>query len=278
MSTITEIREAIVKVIKSVPEIGQVHNFERYTNNLTDMREFYEVKSQGDGKILGWFIRRVSTAEYIDTSMDSRIVHSWEIQFYMSLVDSAQSEILFDEMIEAVRTAFRIDQTLEDLGINIEQDNRSGLQLVESRPFMFASVLCHAARFTLSTEISCSRADETGMGLDDFKQAYLAWDMADLTITGEAGPDGQIDAEECEACPWVYYPTSTGGIMNTIFIKPKDPKVKLRDPIIRDHIPAEGALVTNSQYWRRRIADGDAVVVKQPSTGGSKSKTTKGAK
>lgn len=34
----------------------------------------------------------------------------------------------------------------------------------------------------------------------------------------------------------------------------------LRDPDTRAQLPAEGGFVPVTEYWRRRVADGDAVV------------------
>ena len=53
-----------------------------------------------------------------------------------------------------------------------------------------------------------------------------------------------------------------------MFVKPAHPDLLVANPDARPpmprHLPAEGAEVPDSQYWRRRIADGD-VVLAQPS-------------
>jgi hypothetical protein len=53
-----------------------------------------------------------------------------------------------------------------------------------------------------------------------------------------------------------------------MFVKPAHPDLLVANPEERPpmprHLPAEGAEVPDSQYWRRRIADGD-VVLAQPS-------------
>lgn len=53
-----------------------------------------------------------------------------------------------------------------------------------------------------------------------------------------------------------------------MFVKPSHPDLLVANPEARPpmprHLPAEGAEVPDSQYWRRRIADGD-VVLAQPS-------------
>ena len=53
-----------------------------------------------------------------------------------------------------------------------------------------------------------------------------------------------------------------------MFVKPAHPDLLVANPEARPPLPpqlaAEGAEVPDSQYWRRRIADGD-VVLAQPS-------------
>jgi hypothetical protein len=41
-------------------------------------------------------------------------------------------------------------------------------------------------------------------------------------------------------------------------VKPA-PEKSVRDPVLRDLLPAEGRRVERSEYWLRRLADGDVV-------------------
>lgn len=41
-------------------------------------------------------------------------------------------------------------------------------------------------------------------------------------------------------------------------VKPA-PEKSVRDPVLRDVLPAEGRRVERSDYWLRRLADGDVV-------------------
>ena len=45
-----------------------------------------------------------------------------------------------------------------------------------------------------------------------------------------------------------------------MFIKPLQ-NYKVRDPILKDHLPAEGRNVDDSPYWQRRIIEGAIEVV-----------------
>lgn len=53
-----------------------------------------------------------------------------------------------------------------------------------------------------------------------------------------------------------------------MFVKPASPELKVADPAARPpaprHLPATGAEVPETEYWRRRLADGDVVIAKPP--------------
>lgn len=48
---------------------------------------------------------------------------------------------------------------------------------------------------------------------------------------------------------------------NRARLKPASPELVVRDPITRQALPADGELVDLSDYWHRRLAEGDVVLV-----------------
>ncbi|MCU7934115.1 MAG: hypothetical protein KZQ99_04450 [Candidatus Thiodiazotropha sp. (ex Dulcina madagascariensis)] len=144
-----EIREAIAALLETVPAVGQVHRFERYAKNRTDMRVFYQ---QGE-QVLGWHIRRVRTTEHSDYPGRWSRVYRWELRGYLSLDDESQTELQFDNVIEQICAVFRADDTLGGSVDTCIVGNEAGIQVLESYPVMFAGVLCHSARLALNTRI-----------------------------------------------------------------------------------------------------------------------------
>ena len=49
----------------------------------------------------------------------------------------------------------------------------------------------------------------------------------------------------------------------TIFIKPAN-GAKVRDPVTKQHLKAEGERKPRSSYWLRRIASGEVIQAAQP--------------
>lgn len=175
------IRDAIAARLAGVDGIGAVHAYQRHAARDQELRDLYG----REGRLLGWFVTRTAAAERADTNGYNRVVHRWRIEGVMSWSDTGESELAFDDLVEAAREAFRADGTLGGMVEAIAADGLSGLQLDIIGPAMFAGVLVHHARLSLATVCSA----EIGVpAVDDFRRGDVDWDLAT--------PDGAIDAED----------------------------------------------------------------------------------
>ncbi|MBR0346980.1 MAG: hypothetical protein IJI03_17160 [Rudaea sp.] len=151
--SIREIREAIVARMSAIPDIGVVQKFERYAKDEATLKKFYY--SPAHGNLRGWYVRRLATSESGNRQASSVEVCTWRIRGYMSLSDAAETELVFDDLIEGVRDAFVPDESLGGLVDQCSDptniDGVSGIQLIDAGPVMFGGVLCHSARLELLT-------------------------------------------------------------------------------------------------------------------------------
>lgn len=156
MSTLAQIRAAIVALHRAVPDIGMVHDRERYLRTEDKFRELYLFTPAGGAprQVRGWWWRRIETAERTVSIGTSLVTHTWQCRGYMAFADDGASELAFDTLIEAFRDAVRADPTL---GGVCEQnpyddgDGTDGVQVVEAGPVTFCGVLCHSAVLQLRT-------------------------------------------------------------------------------------------------------------------------------
>lgn len=152
MPTFTEIRTAIVTEMQAVVGIGLVHDYERYAAREGDFRTLYLYDlGAGEKQIRGWYVRRRSTVQTREVMGSHEDVHQWLIRGFMAIDDAAASEKTFDDLIEAVRERFRVNNSLGGLISSIYSPEGKGVELAESQPVLFAGVLCHSARLHLST-------------------------------------------------------------------------------------------------------------------------------
>ena len=151
MTTEANIRAAIKAVIDAVVDIGTVNDYERYAKKQPDFENFYRAKIGTVNQIRGWNIRRLSRREQSPDRGRWVVVINWRVQGYMSLEDSTASEKVFDNLVEQLVDAFRVDDTLGDVVDSTIVGQDAGLQIEDSGPVMFGSVLCHSARCRLVT-------------------------------------------------------------------------------------------------------------------------------
>jgi len=147
--TAADIREAIAATLRAIPSIGMVQDYERYAKAMDQLKALYVA----DGQLRGWFIRREKLTEQGKIQPSSVEYTRWRIQGLMAIDDEAKSELTFDSLVEAVRTGFRRNDTLNGTvaQCSLPDGSASGIQIDDAGPVMFAGVLCHGARLSLNT-------------------------------------------------------------------------------------------------------------------------------
>lgn len=149
MATQQQIRDAIKAKMLTVANVGLVHTYERYAPGLAALKLLYVTA----GQIRGWHIRLPRTQRSSNFEGRVAITHTWLIRGFMSLDDSAATELAFDVLVEALQNAFSADETLGGVVAQtvLEEDSIAGLQRDDSGPVMFCGVLCHSAKLRLLT-------------------------------------------------------------------------------------------------------------------------------
>lgn len=139
--------------LNAVPSIGRVHAYQRYAHNLKDLAGLY--RSDAHNQLRGWNVSRVATSESGNRQAHNVEIIRWRILGAMALDDAAGSELVFDDLVEAVRKEFAEHETL---GGTVAQcsdpDNangETGIQADDIGPGTFAGVFCHLARLSLLT-------------------------------------------------------------------------------------------------------------------------------
>ncbi|MFZ5530296.1 MAG: hypothetical protein ACOY4U_04500 [Pseudomonadota bacterium] len=153
MTTLAEIRAAIVAKLGAVTNAGTVHSYERFAKTEKELRALYEYGVAPSNRILGWHVRRVAKSEKSHATGRCVVVNTWQIRGVMGFDDADQSEILFDNLVEAIGDAFRPDDALGGVAETAleDMDGIAGIQVEDSGPVMFAGMLCHSAKLKLVT-------------------------------------------------------------------------------------------------------------------------------
>lgn len=145
-------RAAICALLLTVAEIGNVHDEEPYARAESAFREFYAWEdAAGQQQLRGWFVRRTRTAER-EVGLGRTVnAHTWLVRGFASFDSAAGTGKAFDDLVEAVRRAYRADITLGGAVDPGPMDNPSGLQVADIGPVVLAGALCHAVTLNLTT-------------------------------------------------------------------------------------------------------------------------------
>lgn len=158
-TTLAASRAALLALLSAVPAVGVVHPCERFSSSEKGFKDAYlytHADPAADAfaqepHIRGWYIRRTATAE---VNSNGRILneHTWLVRGYLSFKDAISSELIFDDLVERMRDAVRVDGSLGLpglLGSSVAEER--GVQVGSAGPVFFAGVLCHSAALELKT-------------------------------------------------------------------------------------------------------------------------------
>lgn len=152
-STLAATRSALQALLGAVPAAGVVHACERFATTEQGFKQAYLYTHTdpaldafaAEPHIRGWYIRRANTTE---TTTNGRILneHTWLVRGYLAFRDAIASEIIFDELVERMRDAVRVDGALGLPGlVGSSPFEERGVQVADAGPVFFAGVLCHSA-------------------------------------------------------------------------------------------------------------------------------------
>lgn len=146
-------RAALVSLLNSVPDIGRVHEYQRYSREENTFRGLYLFNAPPmQPHLRGWQVSH--TGQERRTLGVGRVLkqHFWTLRGYLVLNDGFASELVFDDLCEAIADAYQADPTLG--GVNTAEmfgDGPDGVQKRDAGPVLFCGVLCHSAVLQLET-------------------------------------------------------------------------------------------------------------------------------
>lgn len=153
------VRAAIVAVLRGVPNIGQVHDRERYAKESKRLLELYGWTNPTTGATgwRGWFVSLGAETYRPKRVGRATALAEWRIVGLMGFEDAEASELAMADLARAVVAAFRADPTLGG-AVSRQSDSQGGdgapvgAQILRLEPVMFCGVLTHRASLSLTTE------------------------------------------------------------------------------------------------------------------------------
>ena len=147
-------RAALVTLVRAVPDVGIVHDYQRYARAESDFQAFYLYQpADGVPHIRGWQLSNVGIEER-RLGRGNRVLNKfrWVLRGYLSFNDALASELVFDSVCEDIRAAYRANPTLGGLATaEAYGEAPDGMQKTGAGPVLFCGVLCNSATLELET-------------------------------------------------------------------------------------------------------------------------------
>lgn len=143
------IRARIKVTLDTVSNKGLTHNRLRWAADESAFLDLFKTTIGSTVQIRGWMITWrgfAQTEPHLGRGANQIRVHTFELDGYLGLDDSASTEIAFAALAEAVANALDADGTLNARGLSLY---REPTQIVMDER-MFYGHLCHHALITLS--------------------------------------------------------------------------------------------------------------------------------
>ena len=97
-------------VLSSVPDIGRVHDRERYAKDNAVFAALFLYEPAGGQKHLrGWTLRRTATREHSPNIARTLNEHTWTLRGYLAFNDADASELVLDDLVEQLAQQYNLD-------------------------------------------------------------------------------------------------------------------------------------------------------------------------
>lgn len=154
MTTVADVRLALVEVLNTVPNIGNVYDHYKYSSDWQHfLDQFAYFGPSGKKGVRGAWISiptvRTGRMSTFDTPTDAL---DWPLRFVMSFSDKDGTEAEFEDVLYTARDVLRTQLTLALGGdIIVPGSIFAEIPLVDLR--MYGSVLCSYAEMSITMEV-----------------------------------------------------------------------------------------------------------------------------
>ena len=146
MSTNYEtLRDAIYAVLSGISDIGQVHKQKRWSADKEKFKTAYMATIGAADQIRAWWISRLSTASAAMTKSSYQRDYIFQIEGFMALDDSANTEQTFQTLVDTVMDT--LDAQRPNLG---GADHQEPIALEAYSEVVIGGYLCHHAILRLT--------------------------------------------------------------------------------------------------------------------------------
>lgn len=145
--SLATLRAAVVARLAALPDIGVVHDRERYIDDSAKLKALYVSAFPEGARLQGWYV-----SWHAMRPIEPDLRHDeWRLVGYRAVADANDSETEFASLADSVIQAFRSFDPLGIPGVATLGDGLNGPSLKGMDHVMFCGVLCHRIEIELTT-------------------------------------------------------------------------------------------------------------------------------
>ena len=150
MGSLADIRTEIKRVIETVPEIGTVHEYERW---LADEKRMKELCWHEDLQAIRfWELTREATPSSDQDSEREARAHQWVARGYMPVKDADASELFWQQKAEEICEVLRAER-MTPAPLNGRAHVLGPISVRSFAPWMRAGMLMHRVEIVFTTTV-----------------------------------------------------------------------------------------------------------------------------
>jgi hypothetical protein len=143
-------------VIMAADPGSLVHDYDRFTSEPASLLALFR-PGAANTPLRAWIFRPASIGEFFVTMRRAMVVYTFVLRFVHSLQDATATEKTALDVIETVRGAIRLNETLNGAALSTTPTfgplkGVKGLQLMKIETLSLGGVFCHYAELELSAQ------------------------------------------------------------------------------------------------------------------------------
>ena len=151
MTMYTSLRTALATLLETVPDVGEVHNRERFVVDPSKFLDLFKTEIGGTTQIRAWLILRESVQPIDETVFgEVRHRHLFVLRGILGFQDSADTYGTLQALVDAILALLDNQTTLSVSGVIVRGIGPCTLRSFEAG--QFGSVLAHVAEIEVPIE------------------------------------------------------------------------------------------------------------------------------
>jgi len=153
MTAYSDLRDAITTVLETVPNIGVVHDRERFVVDPSRYLDLFKTNIGGKTQLRAWMVLRERASYITDGAFNEiRMQHGFILYGILGFEDASDTYATLQGLADAVMAVLDAQSTLDVGGVIVGQVGPCSMRAFRTE--QFGSALCHACEISVPIDVA----------------------------------------------------------------------------------------------------------------------------